>query len=185
MVFAFGLIHGFGLSTRLQQLPLGEDGIQLVLRILSFNVGVELGQVVALVFMALILSNWRESSTFKVFGKLANSGLIFVGFLLFIFQLHGYQHSAYKDEFPLNTDDHSHVHEDMRAEELASVEAASDQTNGKDGLSEKNSTKKALIGTAREPTTHISPNSQHNLFLGISDYFENSRIMMSRMVSNT
>src|SRR5215204_3980511 len=56
-VFLFGLIHGFGLSTRLQQLPLGHDG--LVLRILSFNVGVELGQIVALSVMALFLAGWR------------------------------------------------------------------------------------------------------------------------------
>src|SRR5215207_2710924 len=48
-VFLFGLIHGLGLSTRLQQLPLGHDG--LVLRILSFNVGVEVGQIMALVVM--------------------------------------------------------------------------------------------------------------------------------------
>lgn len=41
MVFLFGLVHGFGLSTRLQQLPLGDTG--LVARILSFNAGVELG----------------------------------------------------------------------------------------------------------------------------------------------
>ena len=45
-VFLFGLIHGFGLSTRLQTLPLGQEG--LVLRILSFNLGVELGQIMAL-----------------------------------------------------------------------------------------------------------------------------------------
>ena len=49
MVFVFGLIHGFGLSTRLQELPLGGDG--LVVRILAFNVGVELGQIAALAFM--------------------------------------------------------------------------------------------------------------------------------------
>ena len=40
MVLLFGLIHGFGLSTRLQQLPLGEKGTGMLLRIISFNVGV-------------------------------------------------------------------------------------------------------------------------------------------------
>src|SRR5215216_5730637 len=56
-VFLFGLIHGFGLSTRLQQLPLGQEG--LVLRILSFNVGVEIGQIIALTGMWFVLSSWR------------------------------------------------------------------------------------------------------------------------------
>ena len=46
MVFIFGLIHGFGLSTRLQQLNLGNNN--LIYSILSFNVGVELGQIAAL-----------------------------------------------------------------------------------------------------------------------------------------
>src|SRR5215204_2770082 len=49
MVLGFGLVHGFGLSTRLQQLPLPNEG--LVTRILAFNVGVEIGQVAALVAM--------------------------------------------------------------------------------------------------------------------------------------
>ena len=43
MVFIFGLIHGFGLSTRLQEITLGSEG--LITKILAFNVGVELGQV--------------------------------------------------------------------------------------------------------------------------------------------
>ncbi|HNE58998.1 MAG TPA: HupE/UreJ family protein, partial [Nitrosomonas sp.] len=50
-VFLFGLLHGFGLSTRLQQLPLGDDSTGILLRILSFNLGVEIGQIVALVVM--------------------------------------------------------------------------------------------------------------------------------------
>src|SRR5215207_4919579 len=53
-VFLFGLIHGFGLSTRLQQLPLGQEG--LILRFLSFNVGVEIGQILALSVMWIILT---------------------------------------------------------------------------------------------------------------------------------
>jgi hypothetical protein len=56
MVFAFGLIHGFGLSTRLQMLPLADDG--LVLRIIAFNVGVEFGQIAALSIMLLVFSGW-------------------------------------------------------------------------------------------------------------------------------
>lgn len=118
MVFAFGLIHGFGLSTRLQQLPLGEKGIGLVLRILSFNLGVEIGQVIALSVMLFLLSGWRKTESFKTFGKAANVGLMFIGFMLFLMQLHGYQHSVYRDDFPLNIDDHSHVHKEIDAKAL-------------------------------------------------------------------
>ena len=114
MVFAFGLIHGFGLSTRLQQLPLAEDG--LVLRILAFNVGVEVGQVAALAIMLFLLSGWRRTESFKHFSRATNWLLMMLGVLLLLMQLHGYQHSAYPDDFPLNKDDHGHVHEDMEAE---------------------------------------------------------------------
>lgn len=114
MVFIFGLIHGFGLSTRLQQLPLGDDG--LVLRILSFNVGVEVGQVIALSVMLIILLAWRKTASFQRFSKAANVALMLAGGLLLMMQLHGYQHTAYPDDFPLNQDDHHHTHEDMKRE---------------------------------------------------------------------
>lgn len=111
MVFIFGLIHGFGLSTRLQQLPLGTDG--LVLNILSFNVGVELGQIIALSIMLVILAGWRKTKSFTRFSKASNIGLILIGGLLLLMQLHGYQHTQHSDDFPLNADDHSHIHEDI------------------------------------------------------------------------
>jgi len=116
MVFVFGLIHGFGLSTRLQQLPLGDEG--LVLKILAFNIGVEVGQVVALAVMVLLLSAWRRTRSFEKFSQAANASLILAGALLLLMQLHGYQHSVYADEFPLSADAHSHAHEDMLAEEV-------------------------------------------------------------------
>lgn len=119
MVFAFGLIHGFGLSTRLQQLPLGEDG--LVLRILAFNVGVEVGQVIALSVMLLLLLGWRKTASFIRFSKFANVGLMIAGVLLLLMQLHGYQHSVYSDDFPLNQDDHHHVHQDMEVKQAPSA----------------------------------------------------------------
>src|SRR5215203_7263028 len=72
-VFLFGLIHGFGLSTRLQQLPLGHEG--LVLRILSFNLGVEIGQILALTGMWVFLSKWRATSSFFKFSKACNVAL--------------------------------------------------------------------------------------------------------------
>ncbi len=111
MVFGFGLIHGFGLSTRLQQLPLGDESI--VLKIIAFNVGVEAGQIIALAVMLLLLSGWRKSESFGQFSRASNVALMLVGGLLFMMQLHGYQHSANSDSYPLNKDDHSHVHADM------------------------------------------------------------------------
>lgn len=121
MVFAFGLIHGFGLSTRLQQLPLGEEGTGLVLRIISFNVGVEAGQVIALSVMLFLLSGWRKTESFQKFGKAANVGLMFTGILLLLMQLHGFQHTRYSDDFPLNKDDHHHIHDSMSAQEQRST----------------------------------------------------------------
>lgn len=115
MVFVFGLIHGFGLSTRLQQLPLGDEGI--VMKILAFNVGVELGQIIALCFMLVLLAGWRKTSSFSKFSKLSNVTLLCVGGLLFLMQLHGYQHSEFSDDFPMNQDDHYHTHADWKAEE--------------------------------------------------------------------
>jgi hypothetical protein len=117
MVFIFGLIHGFGLSTRLQQLPLGTDG--LVAKILSFNIGVELGQIAALCVMVLLISGWRKTRSFTQFSGAANVALLIVGSLLLLMQLHGYQHTKYPDDFPLNADDHSHIHADMEREKSA------------------------------------------------------------------
>ena len=119
MVFGFGLIHGFGLSTRLQQLPLGDESI--VLKIIAFNVGVEVGQIIALAIMLFLLSGWRKNKSFKQFSRASNVSLMILGGLLFLMQLHGYQHTAYIDEFPLNKDDHSHVHEDMQADKTPSA----------------------------------------------------------------
>ncbi len=88
VVFGFGLIHGLGLSARLQDLPLGDDG--LIVRILSFNVGVELGQISALCVMVMFFAVWRKSSSFIRFSTLANQGLILAGLGLLVFQLVGF-----------------------------------------------------------------------------------------------
>lgn len=120
MVFIFGLIHGFGLSTRLQQLPLGEKGVGMLMRIVSFNVGVELGQIAALALMLVILSGFRHTEGFKRLSKVANDGLILAGFMLLLMQLHGYQHTSSPDEFGFSKDGHLHHHEDI--EEVQSQE---------------------------------------------------------------
>jgi len=118
MVLIFGLIHGFGLSTRLQQLPLGEQSMDMFLRIVSFNLGVELGQILALIGMLIILNALRKLKEFNKYSKISNHFLMFLGFMLLLMQLHGYIHTqdANKLEFP--TKRHLHIHEDMEIEKM-------------------------------------------------------------------
>ena len=114
MVFGFGLLHGFGLSTRLQQLPLGDNGGEMLGRIISFNVGVELGQIAALLAMLFLLAAWRKRPSFQKFSNVANAGIVVIGILLFLMQMHGYFHSHHPDDFGFNQDAHSHAHENMK-----------------------------------------------------------------------
>lgn len=93
MVFVFGLIHGFGLSTRLQQMTLAKDP-ELVTKILAFNVGVELGQVAALTAMTAVVSVWRTSSSFPWITRVTNGALIAASAVLLALQVHGYFTSA-------------------------------------------------------------------------------------------
>ena len=97
MIFSLGLIHGLGLSTRLQQLPLSED--DLLMNIISFNIGIELGQISALALMLLLMSAFRKSHIFKSFSKAANVILIAFGGYLFLMQMHGYEHDANASEY--------------------------------------------------------------------------------------
>ena len=115
-VFGFGLLHGFGLSTRLQQLPLGDDNTAMLLRILSFNVGVEVGQIAALTVMLALLAIWRKRASFSRFSFAANLALVYAGVYLLFTQLHGYQHDKDPDSFRFATQEHRHVHEDMDIE---------------------------------------------------------------------
>ena len=92
MIVGLGLIHGFGLSTRLQLLPLSED--QLLMNIISFNIGVEFGQISALFGMLLLIAAWRKSHFFQTFSLITNYTLIFWGVFLFLMQMHGYEHTT-------------------------------------------------------------------------------------------
>ena len=112
-VFGFGLLHGFGLSTRLQQLPLGNDSTAMLLRILSFNVGVEVGQIAALTAMLALLAIWRKRPSFARFSFAANLAIVYAGVYLLFTQLHGYQHDSHPDSFRFPAEEHRHVHEDM------------------------------------------------------------------------
>lgn len=87
-VFAFGLFHGLGLATKLQDLTLTDEG--LVTNMLSFNVGVELGQIAALAAVLLLLLRWRESEAFQRQAFTANSVLMTCGFVLAGYQMTGF-----------------------------------------------------------------------------------------------
>ncbi len=115
-VFGFGLLHGFGLSTRLQQLPLGDDPMEMLLRILSFNVGVELGQIAALAGMVAVLAWWRHTHSFRRISHAANLALIVAGTLLLLMQLHGYLHDSDPNGFRFPEQEHRQIHEDMDVE---------------------------------------------------------------------
>lgn len=93
-VFGFGLVHGFGLATKLQEIDLSPDG--LVTNMLAFNVGVELGQLVALSAMLLVIIWWRRRKNFEGQAIIANTVLLCAGFLLTQYQLIGYftEHGA-------------------------------------------------------------------------------------------
>ena len=115
-VFGFGLLHGFGLSTRLQQLPLGDDNTSILLRILSFNLGVEVGQIAALTVMVGLLAFWRHRPSFKRFSFAANLALVYAGVLLLLMQLHGYSHDSDPNGFRFPAEEHMHLHQDMDIE---------------------------------------------------------------------
>lgn len=87
-VLGFGLVHGMGLATRLQDLALSRDG--LLVNLVSFNLGVELGQLLALSFVLLAMYWWRRSAAFERQAVAANFLLLTAGFLLIQFQLAGY-----------------------------------------------------------------------------------------------
>lgn len=92
MIAGLGLIHGFGLSTRLQELPLSADS--LLMNIISFNVGIELGQITALALMLLLIAAWRNRHSFKAFSLIANYSLILAGAFLFLMQMHDFSHDG-------------------------------------------------------------------------------------------
>jgi hypothetical protein len=87
-VFLFGLVHGFGLSTKLQDLALSPDG--LVANMITFNIGVELGQFAALGLILVAFDIWRRSGTFLRSAYVTNVLIMMAGFILFGYQLTGY-----------------------------------------------------------------------------------------------
>jgi len=87
-VLIFGLFHGFGLATKLQEFELERTG--LLANLLAFNVGVEIGQILALGFVLIVLSFWRKFDSYLKFSGLTNTLLMAAGMLLVMYQLTGY-----------------------------------------------------------------------------------------------
>ena len=87
-VFVFGLVHGFGLATKLQEYSLSRNG--LVANIVSFNGGVEIGQFLALAAVLLILGYWRTRPGYVRHAYVTNAALMTAGFVLAGYQMSGY-----------------------------------------------------------------------------------------------
>ena len=87
-VLVFGLFHGMGLATKLQDLALSENG--LLVNLLGFNIGVEVGQVIVLAVVVSGLNLWRKSPTFTAGARYANVALVAAGLALTAYQLAGW-----------------------------------------------------------------------------------------------
>ncbi len=87
-VLIFGFFHGFGLATKLQDFALPQEG--LVANIIAFNVGVEIGQILALGAILILMDFWRRSHAFARQAFAANVLLMAAGYVLVGYQLSGY-----------------------------------------------------------------------------------------------
>ncbi len=87
-VLIFGLFHGFGLATKIQEFEIPEDG--LLENLISFNIGVELGQFLVLSFVFIALSYWRRHRSFLRFSTATNTLLMSGGMMLVGYQLTGF-----------------------------------------------------------------------------------------------
>lgn len=87
-VLIFGLFHGFGLATKLQEFELPSEG--LVANMIAFNIGVELGQFMALAFILIAINFWRKLPSFERFSTVTNTMLMSAGLMLMGLQLTGF-----------------------------------------------------------------------------------------------
>ncbi len=86
--FVFGLFHGFGLATKILEYDINPDG--LIANLIFFNIGVEIGQLLALAGILIAISFWRKSGSFMKHAYTANAFMMMLGFLLMGYQLTGY-----------------------------------------------------------------------------------------------
>lgn len=84
----FGLFHGFGLATKIQDYEVSQDG--LFANLIAFNVGVEIGQLMALAAILIVMGYWRRTSSFLRHSYTANVAILTAGFVLIGYQLTGY-----------------------------------------------------------------------------------------------
>ena len=84
----FGLLHGFGLATKILDYELSPDG--LLANLIFFNIGVEIGQILALAGILIAISYWRKSGSFLHHAYKANAFMMMLGFLLMGYQITGY-----------------------------------------------------------------------------------------------
>lgn len=84
----FGLFHGFGLATKVLEYEISPDG--LIPNLLAFNVGVEIGQLLALAIILIGMGYWRRTSGFVRHAYTANVAMMSAGFVLVGMQLTGY-----------------------------------------------------------------------------------------------
>jgi len=84
----FGLFHGFGLSTKILEYEIAPDG--LVPNLLAFNVGVEIGQLLALGAILIVMGYWRQTASFWRHAYTANVVMMTAGFVLIGYQLTGW-----------------------------------------------------------------------------------------------
>lgn len=84
----FGFFHGFGLATKILEFEIAEDG--LITNLIAFNIGVELGQLLALAAILILMGFWRKTGSFMRHAFAANTVLMAAGFMLVGFQLAGY-----------------------------------------------------------------------------------------------
>lgn len=84
----FGLFHGFGLATKIQEYEISKDG--LLPNLISFNVGVEIGQVLALAAILIVMGYWRRTDSFLRHAYTVNVAIMTAGFMLIGYQLTGY-----------------------------------------------------------------------------------------------
>jgi hypothetical protein len=83
----FGLFHGFGLATKIIEYDIAADGLWP--NLISFNVGVEIGQIIALSVILIVMGYWRRTASFYRHAYSANVVLMAAGFLLIGYQLTG------------------------------------------------------------------------------------------------
>ncbi|TCT03018.1 HupE/UreJ family protein [Aquabacter spiritensis] len=84
----FGFLHGFGLSTKIIEYDISPDG--LVPNLLAFNVGVEIGQLLALAAILIVMSYWRRTDSFFRHAYTANVMMMTAGFVLIGYQITGW-----------------------------------------------------------------------------------------------